>query len=501
MVEKRKLASVIVVAAIPILMFVIAGTESHKNGSNTGGLIIEEVGRMSFDVSVQLVGHLEAARSTTVCSEVKGDSAKIIYLIENGTRVKSGDVLVRLDPTQFEDEVIECSSAVEASKANVKALQQAFEWEKNQAARELSAAEYELKVSKMELEKVEKGEGPLELAQLETEMRKAEEDYSRKSRYLADLQELENQGFSSPAEVEQAKSKIREAKEAYTIAERKLKAFKDYLLPAKIEMAKAKVGQATSDLEQTRKLTAIRTAKASAELGRAEQEFKMAEASLEIAKQQLLKTTIKAPIPGLAVIRDLYIKGEKRRLQVGDTVWRNQPLLYLPDISEMVVNAEVREVDLHKLEKDLPATVFVDAFPETQFKGVVDSIGVLAETRTAVKSPEKYFHVTVAIEDHDGRLRPGMTAKADILSDKAEDSLVVPLNAIFVKEGHRCCYVVVKNGYELREVSLGIQTEDFAEIREGLTEGEKICLIEPPGSQIRTRRFLEQEDRLKERAN
>ena len=498
MVNRRKLASVVAAAATPIivapiLVFMLAGTKSDIRAPGDREMILETVKRGSFDVRVQLVGHLEAARSTTVCSEVNGDSGKIIYLIESGTHVDKGDVLVRLDPAPFEDEAIECSSKVQACKANVTALGQALEWEKNQAAREVSAAEYELKVSKMESEKIEKGDGPLELAQIQNEMRKAKDDYFGKSGYLSDLEELAKQGYSNPSEVAQAKRKISEARETYEIAERKLTAFEKYLLPAKVEMAGAKVERARSDLEQTRKSMTIRIAKASAELIRAEQELNAAETSLEAANQQLSRTLIKAPIPGLAVTRKVYIKGQRRKIQVGDTVWHNQPLLYLPDISEMLVNAEVREVDLHKLRKDLPAAVSVDAYPETRFEGVVRSIGVLAEKRTAVNSPEKYFQVTIAVRGHDERLRPGMTSKVDILSDGAADALIVPLNAIFEKDGRKCCYAAVGNGYELREVLLGVQSEDFAEIKTGLAEGERICLIDPPAGKLRTQEFLERE--------
>jgi HlyD family secretion protein len=245
-------------------------------------------------------------------------------------------------------------------------------------------------------------------------------------------------------------------------------------------MARAKVKRSESELEQIKKSAAIRIAKATAELNRAEQELRAAEAALEEADLQLSRTLIRAPIPGLAVLREVYIQGERRKVQVGDTVWRNQPLVYLPDISEIAVNAEVREVDLHKLQKDMPADVFVDAYPETRFRGTVQSIGVLAERRTAVKSPEKYFQVTIIVEGYDKRLRPGMTSKVDIRSGEATDALIVPLNALFEYEGCKCCYVAVGNEYEMREVLLGVQNEDFAEIKQGLVEGEKICLIEPP---------------------
>jgi HlyD family secretion protein len=492
MIRNKKMASLISAAATPIvaaplLIFALSGKGPDRGAPIDGEMILGTVERGSFESRVQLVGHLEAARSTTVCSEVKGDAGKIIYLIENGAHVDKGDVLVRLDPTPFEDESIECSSEVEGCKANIAALGQALEWEKNQAEREVSTAQYEFEVSKMELEKIEKGDGPLELAQLQNEMQKAKDDFSEKSSYLDDLEMLEKEGFSNPSEVAQARRKINEAKETYEIAERKLNTFEKYLLPTRVEMARAKVERSESELEQIKKSAAIRIAKAAAELNRAEQELNTAEAALAEANLQLSKTIIRAPIPGLAVLREVYIQGDRRKIQVGDTVWRNQPLVYLPDISEMAVSAEVREVDLHKLQKDMRADVLVDAYPKTRFRGVVQSIGVLAERRTTVKSPEKYFQVTVALQGYDERLRPGMTSQVDILSGKATNALIVPLNAIFEAEGRKCCYVAVKSGYEMREVQLGVQNEDFAEIKEGLVEGEEICLVRPSSEKLSTR--------------
>ncbi|RJP71458.1 MAG: efflux RND transporter periplasmic adaptor subunit [Candidatus Abyssobacteria bacterium SURF_17] len=488
-------------AIVPVMVLGILSAGLHRNSLTGDEMIFAIATRRSFDVSVHLVGHLEAAHSITVSSEVKGDSGKIISIVESGTRVEKGDVLIRLDRTPFEKEVDQCSQKLEVCKANVIVLKQGLEWEQNQAGREVKTAQYEFEVSKMELEKTEKGDGPLELAQLEREMQKAQSEYLEKSGYLADLEELEKQGFSNPTETEQAKKKIEEAKEAYEIAEKKLNAFKEYLLPAKIEMARTKVEKTRSDLEQTKKSMTIRIAKASAELDRANQELEMAATSLAAAEDQLSKTEIRAPIPGLAIIREAYVRGERRRPQVGDTVWQNQPLVYLPDISEMLVNTKIREVDLHKLRKGLPATVSVDAYPETRLKGIVQSIGVLAEEKLEAKGSEKYFQVTIAIQEEDTRLRPGMTASVKVVSDSVTDVLAIPINAIFEKENRKCCYVVYGDRYELRQILVGTQNEDFAEVKKGLSEGERVCLIEPHADHVRSQKLLENQEESSQRPN
>ncbi|GAB4338178.1 MAG: hypothetical protein Kow0099_12050 [Candidatus Abyssubacteria bacterium] len=495
MIEKKRMLYAGAIAIIPVTLLGILSAGVHNKGPARNEMLFAIAARRSFEVSVQLVGHLEAAHSIMVSSELKGDSGKIISIVDSGTKVEKGDILIRLDRTPFEKEVDQFAQKLEVCKANVIVLTQNLEWEQNQAAREVRTAQYELEVSKMELEKTEKGDGPLELAQLENDMKKAQSEYLEKSGYLADLEELEKQGFSNPTETEQAKKKITEAREAYEIAEKKLNAFKEYLLPARIEMARTKVEKARADLEQTKKSVAIRIAKASAELDRAKQELEMAEASLALAHDQLSKTEIRAPIPGLAIIREAYVRGERRRPQVGDTVWQNQPLVYLPDISEMLVNTRIREVDLHKLKKGLPAMVSVDAYPETRLKGTVQSIGVLAEEKLEAKGPEKYFQVIIAIQEEDTQLRPGMTASAKIVSDSVTDVLAIPINAIFEKENRKCCYVVYGDRYELRQLLLGTQNEDFAEVKKGLAEGEKVCLIEPHADHVRSQKFLENREK------
>ena len=106
-------------------------------------------------------------------------------------------------------------------------------------------------------------------------------------------------------------------------------------------------------LEQTGKSSGFQVGKAIASEKNAEGALTAARSSLEIARAELEKTTITAPIAGIAVLRDEFRNGEKRKPMVGDTVWQNQPLLDLPDLSSMVVKTLVREVDLHKVWKGL----------------------------------------------------------------------------------------------------------------------------------------------------
>ena len=106
----------------------------------------------------------------------------------------------------------------------------------------------------------------------------------------------------------------------------------------------------------------------------------------------------------------------------------------------------------------------------------------MAAKNDSVSGQEKYFQGVFEVDDNDNRLRPGMTARTSIVADKVSQVLAVPVQSIFDEGGRDVVYVWKKfNGFETREVAVGRQNEDFAEILGGLSDGEKVSLIRPEG--------------------
>jgi HlyD family secretion protein len=438
---------IVIIGAIGLVGFILAGFV--KPGSQEIELPLATVSPASFEIKVNTVGVLDAARSHMVTSSIRGDKGKIIYLIDDGAHIKEEDVLVRFDPTPFEEDV------------------------------------HNLRVSELELKRLKKGEGPLQMAQLKGEMEKAKHRYTRQGSFINDLDELQNKGYSNPTEIAQAREKAQGYREEYEVAQKKYTSYQEFVLPSQIETLKAGVQQSEMELEQTRTGGVFRVAKVTAALEKARRELETAKSALEHARNELEKTVICAPFSGIAVLYESHIKNQKRRPRIGDTIWQNQPLLYLPDISSMIVKTRVREVDLHKIFLGQTCTVQVDAYPNALFDGRVAAIGVLAEERFEGGRGEKYFRLTVAINGEDSRLRPGMTARMSVLTDNVKNVSSVPIPAIFNEKGKKYCYLHTEHSFRKVAVSLGRQNEDFVEILSGLKEGEKICLVKPPRKEIR----------------
>ena len=95
----------------------------------------------------------------------------------------------------------------------------------------------------------------------------------------------------------------------------------------------------------------------------------------------------------------------------------------------------------------------------------------------------KVYPTTIKIDGEHDWLRPGMSAEVEILVDRLEDVIYVPLQAVSYFDDQRVVYVSRGNQVERREVETGTFSESFIEIRSGLREGEELLLL-PPQQQM-----------------
>jgi RND family efflux transporter MFP subunit len=192
----------------------------------------------------------------------------------------------------------------------------------------------------------------------------------------------------------------------------------------------------------------------------------------ELEKQQkLLKIT--APSAGVVIFKRDW-NGEKK--QVGQSAWRLEVIMQIPDLSTLRLEAMIEEASAGGVRAGQKALVRLDAFPETQLKGTVKSVGSVLHTKRW-DNPVKVIDAIIEFERKGQKLLPGMTATAQIEVARIPDALLVPVKAVQEKEGHA---VVRLNGHggkvEERTVRVGARNSEFIEIKEGLKEGEKVLL-------------------------
>ncbi|HVR43090.1 MAG TPA: efflux RND transporter periplasmic adaptor subunit [Thermoanaerobaculia bacterium] len=162
-------------------------------------------------------------------------------------------------------------------------------------------------------------------------------------------------------------------------------------------------------------------------LASAEEAVRQAEAALRQAREDLDRTTIIAPISGRIV---------QKNAQEGEVVitgTMNNPgsvIAVLADLSEVLVEAEVGETEVVRIRPGQRARIRVDAVPEAVFDGTVAEIGSSATQRAGVATGIRYFKVKIAIDQPDERLRPGMTAQVEIITESVENARTVPVQSV-----------------------------------------------------------------------
>lgn len=198
------------------------------------------------------------------------------------------------------------------------------------------------------------------------------------------------------------------------------------------------------------------------------------------AEQKLyLPTSVRSPIDGVVTYK---LTNE------GDTVTAGKDdFLRVADLKRMIVRLEIGEVDVLKLKTGFDAAVTVDAIPGETFSGRIYFIspGVVKKRDGGGwrDSSSKKFLVKVEIDKTDARLRPGMTARIDILLEKHAGAVKAPLGGIFEEGGEARVYVKGA-GIEERWVKLGARNDDQAEVVDGLKAGETILLEKPDDAAV-----------------
>ena len=153
-----------------------------------------------------------------------------------------------------------------------------------------------------------------------------------------------------------------------------------------------------------------------------------ADARIDQAQDALSYTTITSPINGMVT----RLNAEVGELVITGTM--NNPgtvILEVADLSQMLLVAQVDEADVGKLELGQKATVHVDAFPDREFKGTIQSIALahmLSLTRT------KYYRTEILLENTDQKLYSGLTAHVDIETRKHANVLKLPTQAVLGRE-------------------------------------------------------------------
>jgi multidrug resistance efflux pump len=327
------------------------------------------------------------------------------------------------------------------------------------------------------------GEAKQKLRKFEDDLQVAKKELGQSTVTFEGTKRLADKGFVTRFDLQREEIALENSRLKVQTAETAQDLYLKYDFIKSAEESLSKFDDAVREFDKARRVAISKLAQAKARLKSAEGQHDIQSRQRTDLNEQLEKCMIKATKPGLVVYggnRDEMYYGGEERIREGAAVRERQVLITIPDMRQMSVNVKIHESYIKKIKKGQKARITVDAFPDTVLKGEVTKVGVLPDSQNRWLNPDmKVYVTTVAIQDTEEWVKPGMSAKVEIMVTKLDDCTYVPLQAVSPEADKQVCYVSRGPGVERREVQTGEFNDEFIEIKSGVNEGEQVLLRRP----------------------
>ncbi len=474
--KRRPLLSLLVVAGMALGLFLLLRPASRK----TSATEFYEVKRGDFTVTVVEGGTLAAVSEISIRNEVEG-TARIIWIVPEGTYVKKGDLLVELDSAQAQDQVNQQQIAYEKAKFAVEQAQAQLEIQKSATNSDYLAAVLKVKFAKIDREKYEQGQRLVDLIEASNRVVQAEAQLAVNLDTYRNSTNLAAKGYETKQKAASDWLAVLNSLNALTVATNTLWLLQNFDSVKSREKYEADVRQAEEELERVVNQNRRKMAQYEADLATQLNTLALNEEKLKRDRKNLEATRIVAPQDGLVVYQVSENRFSSESLIEGGAVVRNrQELIKLPDLSRMKVTVKIHESHVNMIRPGLPAYVMLDSAPDQRYRGVVERVAPLPDTQSRWGNPNlKVYNTEIYLTDTIPNVKPGVSARAEIIVTNIANTLSVPIQAVTSYRGTQAVYVAKGGRFEPKPVEIGLYNTKFIEITRGLNEGERV-LLSPP---------------------
>ena len=411
--------------------------------------MLHEVTEEEFIHEIVERGNVESASNVEIRCEVKarGKNITILEIIPEGTYVNPGDVLVKLDSSSFESDL----------------LQQQIKRENSRAT--MVKAENDLKTANIALREYVEGTFVKEKLTIRAEIEDKTRLVSQAKDYYDYSEKLERKGYVTRVQLEADKAQWDKAKTEMEVAEKKMFVLEEFTQEKMII-------QLQSDID---------TAKANFESKKAA--FQLDEDELKLIEEQIELCILKATDSGQVVYANQTDRrgGQEIIIEPGLQVRERQTIIRLPDPKRMQVKAKINEAKINLIADGQEATIRLDAFPEMRIEGAVTKVDEYPAPTGWFTANVKEYGTIIGIKNEslEGKsvgLRPGLTAEVRILVEYIPKAVIVPVQAVIEHGNRYYCLLWNDGAFEEREVKIGSTNDTVLVIEEGLKPGEEVVL-------------------------
>ncbi len=435
-VRRWSIRAVTATAVIATVAVAAAFMWTSVTPEDNGPKLLHTVARRDLAVTVTEDGTLESSNNTEVRCKVKGASSTIVWIIDNGTEVKPGDVLVRLDTSTIEDNINTQKIAYQAALATY------------------AQSESDVAVARINITEYIEGTYRSELKTKQKDVAIAKANLVAAENIVQHARKMFTKGYISSLAVESDGFALQQAQLELEVAETDLEALKLYTRAKQLQ-----------DLEGILKAKEAKFASDTAALD-------LEKAKLEREEQQLENCVIRAEAAGMAIYGGSEKWEDRPDIRAGATVREDQVLLLIPDLSQMQVKVRIHEAKIDRIKPGLKATVQMQ---DKTLGGEVLSVASMAAPAGWWNGNMVKYETIIRAETPTA-LKPGMSATVKIILAQHRDVLAIPVIAVVEQNEGYFCWVKTTRGIERRELRIGDTDDQFLVVEQGVQEGDQVVL-------------------------
>ncbi len=488
---RRGMSSTVIAAAIGMGVVVIAifALTGGGGGSSAVSAEAQVVERGGFDITVPTSGQLAALMQIDIRNELE-NNAVITELIDEGSLVAKGDVLLRLNDEEIRNSIRDAEDAVTAANNDLETATASLAIAKKRRDSELAAKQLAIDLADLSLQAWREGEVVARRQQLDLAATTAKKNYDRlKEKYESSLR-LYEQKFISKDELDRDEIDLLNAEAAMKRASLDVEVYENYTFKQQKQVKESNLQQAGDEMDRSTDRLKSELRSVEANKSAKEKRLDNNRERLDKLQRQLDMCVVLAPAPGMVVYATSI--GDRRewdeQLKVGRSLHRNEKVMVIPDTSQMVAEVKVNEALSGLIEPGQLARITCDALPDASLSGEVIGIGVLAEGGGWRDPNRRDYTVRIRVDNPEALpLKPSMRCSAEILVGRVDDVLVVPVHAIHRDGSTAWVWKQDGGGFSQQPVKVGRFSESFVSIYSGLVEGDEILLQDPPPGSIVSR--------------
>lgn len=452
---KRALIIIVLIGVIGAAGFFIYSNYRQAQAANQNSFQTVTLANGDLTAMVGATGTVRANQSTTVSWQTSGRIGKVYVKV--GDQVKVNQVLAELDSTTLSQNIILARSDLVTAQRNLDKLKDST-LARSQAEKALADAQKALddaktdrfrkNLARVSQATIDSARADLIIAQ--DALDKAQENYDKFANRPED-DVMRAQAFSRLAA---ARQKVDQTQ--WNL---------DWLLstPNTVEVAQADgaIAVAQSQLaDAQREWDRLKN-------GPDPNDLAAAQAKIDSIKATLDLVQIESPIAG--TVTDVSA-------MAGDQVNVGTVSFRIDDLSHLLVDVQITEVDINRVKVGQPAKMTFDAISGKEFAGKVIEVANFGVTQQGVVN----FTVTVELTDLDPTVKPGMTAAVNTTVEQLNNVLLVPNRAVRLRNGQRVVYVLRDNQSTAVDIIIGATSDTYSEVIRGDVKAGDQVILNPP---------------------